>query len=75
MAEPVFEARCANARVVTGDEQPVVKFRAEIARMGIRKHLSRIVGRFQKPRDKFAHAVLAQGGRLLGTSIRPVPGQ
>ena len=37
MAEPVFEAYCADARVIAGDERPVVQLRAEIERMRIRR--------------------------------------
>jgi hypothetical protein len=61
LAEPVVEARRADARVVAWDERSIVQFQAEIGRVRISGHFARVVRRFQKSPDELAER------RPLGT--------
>src|ERR1700720_343565 len=61
LAEPVVEARRADAWVVAWDERSIVQFQAEIGRVRISDHFARVVRRFQKSPDELAER------RPLGT--------
>src|SRR3954465_3764459 len=64
VAEPVLEARRADARVVAGDEGSIVQFCAEISGMNCCDPLPCVALRAQVPPDEFVEAEAIRAGQL-----------
>ena len=65
-AEPVLEARRADARVVAGGEGLIVQLRAEVARVDICDHLAGVLVRAQESSGR-----VRRGGPARGRPSRP----